>query len=73
MVKAKITTWWDPACQKAVEIVEKAGKCSTEILMKRLRVGYCRADFLVGILQRSGVISESSSRKGTYELIKDKR
>ena len=72
MVEARITTWWDPACQKAINAVKKAGKGSTEIIMKQLKVGYCRANYLLGILQRSGIVSEAGNTKGTYKLIKSK-
>ena len=65
MVSTKVMTWWDPACQ--------AGKGSTEILMKGLRIGYCRADFLLQILQRSGIVSQSRDRRGSYRLLGERK
>ena len=73
MFSTKVMTWWDPACQDAVRVVKKAGKGSTEILMKSLRIGYCRADFLLQILQRSGIVSQSRDRRGSYRLLGERK
>ena len=69
MSKLNVMTWWDPASADAFRAVTKAGKGSTEIIMKKLGVGYCRADFLLKILQRAGIISTTRSNKGTYALL----
>lgn len=70
MAGAKVMTWWDPACPQAVEAVKTAGKGSPEIIMKKLGIGYCRADFLLRILQRNGIVGSSRNRQGTYQLLK---
>lgn len=61
--EAKIQTWWDPAYRDAVRVVQEAGSGSRETLMKGLGVGYSRADFLLEILLRRGVLSESGSKR----------
>ena len=73
MVKTKVMTWWDPASQAAIQAVRRAGKGSPEILMRSLHVTYCRADFLLKILQRIGILSQLESRRGTYKLLKKQR
>jgi hypothetical protein len=62
MVKAKVLTWWDPACQDAARIVKKAGKATPQVIMKGLGVGYGRADFILTILQRMGMAKKSKGR-----------
>ncbi len=69
MAEFNVNTWWDPASADAVRVVMKAGKGSPEIIMKKLGVGYCRADFLLKILQRAGIVSTFRSRRGTYRLL----
>ena len=69
MSNLNVMTWWDPASADALRAVMKAGKGSTEIIMKKLGVGYCRADFLLKILQRAGVVSTSRNRQGNYRLL----
>jgi DNA segregation ATPase FtsK/SpoIIIE-like protein len=71
MAEFRIMTWWDPACRDAIRVVEKAGKGSIDIIMKGLKVGYCRAEFLLEILQRMGVLRESKKQHGTYKLVRN--
>jgi hypothetical protein len=70
MAEARFMTWWDPACEEAARVVEKAGKGTPEVLMKGLGVGYCRAAFLLGILRRMGVLHSSASGRDMYTLEK---
>ena len=72
MSEFRIMTWWDPACREAVRVVEKAGKGSAEILMKSLKVTYCRAEFLLEILQRMGILAKSGKKQNTYKLCRKK-
>lgn len=69
MVESNVNTWWDPASADALRVVTRAGKGSTEIIMKKLGVGYCRADFLLKILQRAGIVSTLRNRRGNYRLL----
>ena len=73
MSKLNVMTWWDPASADALRAVMKAGKGSTEIIMKKLGVGYCRADFLLKILQRAGIVSTSRNKRGNYQLLNKRK
>jgi S-DNA-T family DNA segregation ATPase FtsK/SpoIIIE len=47
----------DPMYQEAVRTIVEAGKASTSILQRRLRLGYGRAARLLDMMQRDGIIS----------------
>jgi hypothetical protein len=64
-------TWWDPACEDAVRVVMKAGKASRQVIMKGLGVGYGRAEFLLNILERRGVVCRG--KRNGYRLLKRRK
>jgi S-DNA-T family DNA segregation ATPase FtsK/SpoIIIE len=47
----------DPAYEDAVRVVLEAGKASTSILQRRLKLGYGRAARLLDVMEREGIIS----------------
>jgi len=72
MAEFRIMTWWDPACREAIRVVEKAGKGSVEIIMNGLKVSYCRAEFILEILHRMGILSKSGKKQDIYRLCRKK-
>lgn len=71
MAQSKVMTWWDPACEDAVRIVRKAGKASRQVIMKGLGVGYGRAEFLLRILERRGVVCRG--KRTEFRLLKKRQ
>ena len=53
----------DPMYDEAVRVVVEAGKASTSILQRRLRLGYGRAARLLDIMQRDGIIGPPDGAK----------
>ncbi len=53
----------DPMYDEAVRVIVEAGKASTSILQRRLRLGYGRAARLLDIMQRDGIISPPDGSK----------
>lgn len=71
MTQSKVMTWWDPACEDAVRLVVKAGKATRQVIMKGLGVGYGRAEFLLHILERRGVVCRG--KHSEYRLLKKRK
>lgn len=53
----------DPLYRDAVRIVLEAGKASTSILQRRLRLGYGRAARILDMMQREGIIGPPDGSK----------
>ena len=53
----------DPLFDEAVRVVVDAGKASTSILQRRLRLGYGRAARLLDIMERDGIIGPPDGSK----------
>lgn len=59
----------DELLQEAKEIVVNAGKASTSLLQRRLRIGYSRAASILDMLEEAGVVSPSNGSKPREILI----
>ena len=53
----------DPMYEDAVRVVLEAGKASTSILQRRLRLGYGRAARILDMMQRDGLIGPPDGSK----------
>jgi S-DNA-T family DNA segregation ATPase FtsK/SpoIIIE len=53
----------DPKYEEAVRVVLEAGKASTSILQRRLRLGYGRAARILDMMQRDGIIGAPDGSK----------
>ncbi len=71
MSQSRVMTWWDPASEDAARVVMKAGKANRQVIMKELGVGYGRAEFLLHILERRGVVCRS--KRNGYRLLKKRK
>lgn len=71
MVQSRVMTWWDPACDEAARIVKKTGKATRQVIMKGLGVGYGRAEFLLHILERQGVVCRG--KRSEFRLLKKRK
>ena len=54
----------DELYEEAREAVIKAGKASTSLLQRKLRIGYGRACRLIDILEERGVVGPGDGAKG---------
>jgi DNA segregation ATPase FtsK/SpoIIIE, S-DNA-T family len=59
----------DPLLEDAVEVILAAGKASTSLLQRRLKVGYSRAARIMDMLEERGVISVQKGSKPREVLI----
>ena len=55
--------------EEAKKIVIQAGKASSSLLQRRLRVGYSRAARLIDMLEDSGIIGEADGAKPREILV----
>ncbi len=53
----------DPLFEEAVRVIVEAGKASTSILQRRLRLGYGRAARLLDMMERDGIIGPPDGSK----------
>jgi len=53
----------DPLMEKAIEIVQTAGKASASYLQRRLKVGYNRAARMVEEMERVGIVGPQQGSK----------
>ncbi|MGC2658652.1 MAG: DNA translocase FtsK [Bryobacteraceae bacterium] len=53
----------DPRYEEAVRVILEAGKASTSILQRRLRLGYGRAARILDMMQRDGIIGAPDGSK----------
>jgi hypothetical protein len=59
----------DPLYEEAVEIVVNAGKASTSLVQRHLRIGYNRAARIIDSMERAGVVGPSDGAKGREVLV----
>jgi S-DNA-T family DNA segregation ATPase FtsK/SpoIIIE len=59
----------DDLYEDAKQVVIDAGKASTSLLQRRLRIGYSRAARLVDLLEENGVVGPENGSKGREILI----
>ena len=59
----------DPLLEECIQVVLQAGKASTSLLQRRLRIGYSRAARIMDLLENSGVIGPSDGARPREILI----
>lgn len=59
----------DPMLKDAVGVVATAGKASTSLLQRKLRVGYGRASRLMDIMEERGIIAPSDGTNRPREVL----
>lgn len=59
----------DPVLEDAIQIVLEAGKCSTSLLQRRLKLGYARAARIVDLLEQNGIVGPGDGAKPREILI----
>lgn len=59
----------DPMLKDAVSVVASAGKASTSLLQRKLRVGYGRASRLMDIMEERGIIAGSDGTNRPREVL----
>lgn len=59
----------DPMLKDAVGVVATAGKASTSLLQRKLRVGYGRASRLMDIMEERGIIAASDGTNRPREVL----
>lgn len=59
----------DPMFKDAVSVVATAGKASTSLLQRKLRVGYGRASRLMDIMEEKGIIARSDGTNRPREVL----
>lgn len=59
----------DPMLKDAVSVVATAGKASTSLLQRKLRVGYGRASRLMDIMEERGIIAPSDGTNRPREVL----
>ncbi len=59
----------DPMLKDAVNVVATAGKASTSLLQRKLRVGYGRASRLMDIMEERGIIAGSDGTNRPREVL----
>jgi DNA segregation ATPase FtsK/SpoIIIE-like protein len=55
----------DEMYDEALELVERAGKPSIQMLQRRLRIGYTRAARLIELMEKKGAISSADARSAS--------
>lgn len=61
----------DDLFEEAKRIVVKAGKASTSLLQRRLRIGFARACRLLDLLEEDGIVGPADGAKPRDVLIND--
>ena len=59
----------DPVLEDAIHVVLEAGKCSTSLLQRRLKLGYARAARIVDLLEQNGIVGPGDGAKPREILI----
>jgi S-DNA-T family DNA segregation ATPase FtsK/SpoIIIE len=59
----------DETLHDAVEVVVAAGKASTSLLQRKLRVGYGRASRLMDVMEERGIIAQSDGTNRPREVL----
>ena len=63
----------DELLEEAKEIIVLAGKASTSLLQRRLRIGYSRAASILDMLEEAGIIGPSNGSKPREILISNEQ
>lgn len=61
----------DEMLEEAIQVVLEAGKCSTSLLQRRLKLGYARAARIVDLLEQNGIVGPGEGAKPREILIKE--
>jgi len=61
----------EPLMQEALEVIMQAGKASTSLLQRRLKIGYSRAARIIDLLEEQGIVGEADGSKPREVLIKE--
>lgn len=59
----------DPMLEESIQVVLRAGKASTSLLQRRLRIGYSRAARIMDLLEQSGVVGPPDGSRPREILI----
>jgi len=59
----------DAAWKEAVEVVVTAGKASTSLLQRKLRIGYGRASRLMDMMEEQGIIAQSDGTNRPRQVL----
>ena len=59
----------DPLFERAVEIVTKAGKASTSMIQRHLKIGYNRAARIIESMEMAGVVGPPDGARPREVLI----
>ncbi|MEK7105464.1 MAG: DNA translocase FtsK [Patescibacteria group bacterium] len=59
----------DPVLEEAIQVTIEAGKCSTSLLQRRLKLGYARAARIVDLLEQNGIVGPGDGAKPREVLI----
>ncbi|MBU0531537.1 DNA translocase FtsK [Patescibacteria group bacterium] len=62
----------EPLLEEAIEVILQAGKASTSLLQRRLKVGYSRAARIIDLLEDQGVVGPAEGAKPREILIENK-
>ncbi|MFH1315880.1 MAG: DNA translocase FtsK 4TM domain-containing protein [Candidatus Uhrbacteria bacterium] len=61
----------EPLMQEALEVIMQAGKASTSLLQRRLKIGYSRAARIIDLLEEQGVVGEADGSKPREVFMKE--
>lgn len=61
----------DSMLEEAIQVVLEAGKCSTSLLQRRLKLGYARAARIVDLMEENGIVGPGSGAKPREVMIKE--
>jgi len=61
----------DPLMEDAVEVILQAGKASTSLLQRRLKIGYSRAARIIDLLEEQGIVGPAEGSKPREILIEE--
>ncbi len=61
----------EPLLEEAIEVILRAGKASTSLLQRRLKIGYARAARIIDLLEEQGVVGPAEGSKPREVLIEN--
>ena len=64
-----LTTNRDDLFDDAVAVVQEAGRASTSLLQRRLRIGYTRAARLIDLLEEEGIVGPDQGGSRGREVL----
>lgn len=62
----------EPLLEEAIDVIIQAGKASTSLLQRRLKIGYSRAARIIDLLEEQGIVGPAEGSKPREILIEDK-